>query len=98
MTMAEVWFRIAEAIHDERLSGPWICNIAHRLDLPDWQMDEVLKVVAAERWRQYGGDIYAVYSNSRLLKVLWMDTNDDVLERVLRIRFCTEQIKKAGKR
>ena len=93
--MAEVWFAIAKEIYHHNPVGPFLCNIAgqmyrsrgparYRISYEQWLA--VIDAVDEERVKQYGvaGD-----------QVLWGTVCNDQLERVLRIRFCAEQIRRA---
>jgi hypothetical protein len=92
MTMAEVWFRIAEAVS---LKARFICKVAQQMRTEG--------VISAE---EYDGVMLQIDSEllARKLPINspWYDGGRAPLwridDQVARIRFCTEQIKKAGKR
>jgi len=88
--MAEVWFAIAKEIYHHNPVGPFLCNIAGQMRrrgrITPEQLHAVLATVAKERVKQYG------FADDQ---ILWGTVYNDQLERVLRIRFCAEQIRRA---
>ena len=90
-TMAHVWLEIAWRIRYRLDYGPFICNIAERLlsegQITVGQLASVMDAVKEERQRQGGG--FALWSGIR---------GYSQQERVVRIQFCTEQIRRIGRK
>ena len=88
-TMTHVWLEIARLIRDEEPCGPYICNLANLLRrqrrITNEQRDSIMWAVTKERERQDAG------------LVLWADAAGEE-ELVLRIQFCTEQIRRLRRR
>jgi len=88
--MAEVWFAIAKEIYHHNPVGPFLCNIAGQMRrrgrITPEQLHAVLATVAKERVKQYG------FADDQ---ILWQDVNSDETDRMLRIRFCVKQIRRA---
>lgn len=87
--MRKVWFLIAERIAHAHFFGPWICNTADRLfkdeRISEKQLAKVLAVIQVERRRQGGSQVGSF--------ALWPDVAG-AAGRVVRIKFCTKQIRK----